>query len=250
MWTSYDAITTPGESTELWVRHEVRVLGTMRFPVRGSRIKLTFSGETHLGTTQKGGFAPIRINAPREPGSWTVKVGEGDSASGLLFAISPEHSILVTDLDRTVSDATAWGFWLKSLGSIRPYAQAREVLQEVSKTHLIVYLTARSDLLLGKTRVWLRRNEFPPGPVFCRHRQSPGKDAESFKTETLKDLKYRFPRIRFGIGDKEMDVRSYRANDIPAIHFRSGDPPPSADEVKGCGSWSEIGGHLKESLGG
>jgi hypothetical protein len=102
----------------------------------------------------------------------------------------------------------------------------------------IIYLTARRDLLLDKTRAWLDANLFPPGPVIGRRFSWTPPSAEDFKRAALARLRERFPELSVGIGDAASDAAAYLAAGMTAVLYRPrGRIPQGAHR---CRSWREI----------
>lgn len=247
MWTVYDALALPNEPVELLARHETRALGALRIFRAGARVAIEGAGRFIEAETGPKGYAAVTVES-LTPGMHAVRVDPTEAGSATVWIRPADSALVVTDLDRTVSEPTAFGFWLRRLGSIRPFAGAREALARAAERSLVVYLTARSDLLLGKTRAWLRMHGFPPGPVFCRHRRTPGSTSAEFKRETVALLKQRWPQILLGIGDKDLDARAYVANGVPAVLFRpDARPPAPSASVLVCRSWEEIGRLLESA---
>jgi hypothetical protein len=250
MWTLYDVLATPGEAVEALARRESRLLGAIRIFRAGEQARFHAGERSFDARTGPGGYASVAMPS-LPPGRHPIRVEDTEAGAGAIWIVPPDRPLIVTDLDRTVSQPTAIGFWLRGLESIRPFDGAREALSRAAERSLVVYLTARSDLLMGKTRAWLRLGGFPPGPVFCRHRRAPGPTSGEFKRETVARLKLRWPRIELGIGDKELDVRAYVSNGVPAAHFQpSGSAAAGRPGVSVCSSWEEIARLLEGGQGG
>lgn len=247
MWTLYDAIALPGEPVQVLARCETRVLGALRIFHAGAPAAIQGAERFAETKTGAGGYASAALES-LGAGVHPVRVAPTDAGSAAVWVLPADRTLIVTDLDRTVSKPTAFGFWLRGLGSIRPFPGAREALARAAERSLVVYLTARSDSLLGKTRAWLRLHGFPSGPVFCRHPRAPGSTSSEFKRQSVAQLKVRWPRIQLGIGDKALDARAYASNGVPAILFRpDGRPPEVPEGITVCRSWEEIGRFLEET---
>lgn len=221
LWTVYDALARPGEPVEILARCETRIGGLVRVFRRGRT-------ELHVGARRiplnagARGFATARLEPAAKEGVIPLRADASPAGQAGLWITRPERPILITDLDRTLSDATAWGFWLRPIDRVQPFPGARETLLAAAREHLIVYLTARTDLLLAKTRRWFRHHDFPTGPVLCRFDFRRDADEETFKTRVVREIRKRWPRIRLAVGDKASDIRAYRAAGVPAIRFGEG----------------------------
>ncbi|HLG43030.1 MAG TPA: hypothetical protein VI643_06670 [Planctomycetota bacterium] len=242
MWTVFDSVALPGEPVAVLARFERRLFGVLRWFSAGVDARFEVEGRRIETRTEGGGYAQAFLPSLPTKGMRAVSLEPTSAGQGAAWVEPADRPLLITDLDQTISQPSAFSFWWRPLNSIEPFPGALETLRKAAETRLIVYLTARIDLVLGKTRAWLKQRGFPDGPVFCRHRRSPGATSEAFKRETVALLKNRWPRISFGIGDKELDVRAYTANQVPAIRFAPSpaSAPPSIDGVRTCASWAEI----------
>lgn len=239
-WTVYDALAHPGEPVDILCRCESRLARSLRLFRSGKEATLRV-GEHELPVRSgKRGFARAVTPPFERPGVHPARIGSSPSGEGRVWIVPRDRPVFLTDLDRTVSLPTAWGFWLRSLSRIRPFPKAGETLERISRDHFLIYLTARTDLLLGKSRRWFKKYNFPEGPVLCRYdfRRDPGEEA--FKTRVVGELKARWPDIRMAVGDKASDIRAYRTHDVPAVRFGRPDPDAPAPEVRVCRSWKEV----------
>ncbi|HKB14796.1 MAG TPA: phosphatase domain-containing protein [Planctomycetota bacterium] len=152
-------------------------------------------------------------------------------ATGIVRVVDADEPIVVTDIDGTLADSSVYGPLFNSPREIRPLPGAVEGLRELARDCVIVYVSQRDEDLEPHTREWLRQREFPSGPVlFSRSLHDPFETA-SYKRETLRMVKRRFPRILVGIGDSEEDAEAYVAASIPAFLVGKFATPPPGSQV-------------------
>lgn len=158
----------------------------------------------------------------------------------LLSILDPGRAILVSDIDHTIADVSALRFLVADAHEIKPLAQAPAVLGRLSERYQIVYLTARDDTFMARTRDWLSTWGFPRAPaLFWDFLGTPSLSHGRFKRERLADLERRGLSLVVGVGDRDADAKAYLANGMRAILIRA---PESA--VPGgsqpVASWSEV----------
>ncbi|NIA21858.1 MAG: hypothetical protein GWP05_07830 [Anaerolineaceae bacterium] len=127
-----------------------------------------------------------------------------------------ESALVICDLDRTLVQS---GFERVLAGLARPFDHAGDVLWRLVKERqmTVIYLTQRPDFFDASSRMWLRRNEFPPGPLFTSDLKGLIGGSGSFKAGQIARLKQKFPNLRLAIGDKYSDIAAYAENKVPSI---------------------------------
>lgn len=238
--TAFDSLSAVGEPLVLRALFERRWLLLARQPLAGAAVSFATDGGRPLGSaeTDASGFATLRIPVPFEATSFLAEHPGGSRARGGVYRFDRDDPILVCDLDLTLSDATPLRFWVSPVGAVAPFEGASKVLRSLAHRFRIVYLTARRDLFLDKTREWLRLNLIPPGPILSRPWSFLPIPSERFKREALADLKGRFPRLAVGIGDRPHDARAYLAHGMKAFLLRPRGRVPEG--AVPCDSWNEI----------
>jgi hypothetical protein len=236
--TAFDAVGASGDSIRLRALCERRWLALLRQPLANVPLTFRLDSGAEVGPvpTDASGIAEVSTRADAR--RFTV-LGPGRSpAEGQLYRFDRDAPLLVCDLDRTVSDGSALRFWLSPNSFIRPFDGAPEALRTLSHHFRIVYLTARRDLVLEKTRRWLELYLFPPGPIVGRPWSFLPPSPEEFKRAALADLTRTFARVRIGIGDRAHDARAYLAHGLTAIAFRPTQRMP--EEAVLCTTWNDI----------
>jgi hypothetical protein len=241
--TLFDSLAVRGSVAVASALAERRWTGLLRWPKKGIEVEFFADGRrAGAASTGPDGMAAAPLS---RPGTILEARGGGACAAASIYFFEPGDPILVCDLDGTVSDASALRFWLAPLTSTRPFPGSAEALRSLSSRARIVYLTARRDLVLEKTRRWLAAFDFPTGPVLCRLWSFAPPSPEAFKTGVLGRLKRDFPGIVAGIGDRSHDARACLAHGIPAVLFR---PRFSVQEARSFESWAEIRAHVESLL--
>ena len=146
------------------------------------------------------------------------KVDDKEVAPALFCVyVRPKDDLLVIcDLDKTLVQS---GFERVLAGMAKPFDHAGDVLWRLVKERKIcvIYLTHRPDFFDASSRMWLRKNKFPPGPLFTSDLSGLFGGSGSFKTGEIARLKQKFPNVQLAVGDKYSDIAAYVENKIPSI---------------------------------
>ncbi len=180
------------------------------------------------GVADSGGRVYLEI--PREralAAGWHrlhfIVRGDGSRADQRLRVLPASPHVVVTDVDGTLTESEAAEFPAMLRGRFPvTHPGAPEVFQALSRRgYDIMYLTARPEWLLGRTREWLSERGFPPGIVHTTLTATGlvGDRAESFKTEELRSLQRTLGTSpTAGFGNMPSDVRAYQAVGIDPAH--------------------------------
>lgn len=188
---------------------------------------------TLLGDARTDGDGRLRLEIPADaalpPGPYLIRAvvrGDGSAATATLFVVPAGASVVVFDIDGTltVGDAELFRQISDRLAGddyhprIRPGAAA-VVQARAAAGALPVYLTARADSLTDSTRSWLDAEALPPGPILF---QASVKDSLShrrtrrFKARVLADLTARGLEIRAAYGNARTDIDAFADAEVPA----------------------------------
>jgi len=139
--------------------------------------------------------------------------------TGSIFDWRDDLTIIAVDVDGTISDTDFDDLVFDDEDKeSTPISNSREALSALANDFHIVYLTGRPRFLLTKTRTWLVKHGFPPGPVIAAGGLRDFLRQGDFKRETLATLRQCWPNMLIGIGDKHRDAMAYRANGmLPVI---------------------------------
>ncbi len=244
--TVYDVVAAPGGGTVTFSAKLEKVRLVLANPdLKGREISFFLDGKPAGAAVSAGeGISTVSVPAPA-PGPHEIRATLGNGrAFGILLVAPKGARAFVTDIDHTISDFPEPKVPFASIEEMPPLPNASSVLMRLSKQHVIVYLTARDDAILQKTKAWLRFHGFPWGPVLGRDLQfwdlfKKGQGAPSHKQRALQALRQALPDIRFGAGDLAGDMNAYLANGIsPFLIAPEGTKVPEG--AQRASGWREI----------
>lgn len=163
--------------------------------------------------------------------------------------INKDKPIAISDIDHTLSDASAIRVATQPNRSIKPLKNASAGITFFNKLGFqIIYLTARDDTFILKTKDWLKMYDFLPAPSFYWDYKGAGipQDHGDFKSLVIKKLRQRFSNILIGIGDKPHDIRAYRDHELRSYYIGKADEEIDPDGIK-VNSWDEILEHFNRN---
>ena len=248
--SGYDELALPGGPVTLRAKLERRSRLLIRPDVRGETLRF-FLGERLIGkgVTSNDGIASVQFTPPGNGyHRITVKLAQGSKYKAddftLLAAVLPaDTKFIVTDIDHTIADISSVQFVLRDNKRIPVVKDSVEVLGRLSKRYHVVYVTARDDLFIVKTKQWLALRKFPEGPAFFWDVLGEGLSHRRFKTSLIRRIKQTHPNVIAGMGDLPGDAHAYIDNGLRAFII-AGDPgeddddlPEKAETVAG---WKEI----------
>jgi hypothetical protein len=242
--TPYDLLLPSGEPATLEVEIERRWMTFIDPPVADAEVEIDGIGRAR---TNSNGIASFDLGKlPVGTHRFQIKTSR-KPPEALVRIVERETPILIVDIDKTIADVTPTGFIFKKVQNVRPMLGSREALDELSKSMQILYLTARDHIFTRKTKLWLRAAEFPEAPVYLRkgtrfYSASP----QDHKIERLKEVRGRFPNIRWGVGDKPGDAMAYTAHGIRPILLAKARPLGVTAEVPVLADWHAILDHIKK----
>lgn len=180
------------------------------------------------GVADSGGRVFFRIpsEVKLEPGRHRFElVVAGDHTHTPVFVdIVPRgEPIVVSDVDGTLTSSENAEFGALLTGSLPDtHDGAPEVLQTLAdKGYRVLYLTARPEYLLGRTREFLDQHGFPQGIVHTTLTMTgtTGDGARAYKTAELQAVGQRGLVPAWGFGNRDSDAQTYTTIGIrPASH--------------------------------
>jgi hypothetical protein len=247
----YDALALPGEDVRLAAKLEK--MGALRFrpDIEDEEVIFSLNGQA-LGSnrTDDDGVAAV-FYAFKKPGRYTVRAAlpgtseyRADPAPVLVDVCDPKTRFLVCDIDHTIADISSLEFIVTDNKDVPALPGSVEALRRLARHYHIIYVTARDDAFMKKTRNWMALRRFPRGPVFFWDFLGAKLSHRKYKTRRLAAVKKRFPNLVAGVGDKVGDAEAYLANGLRAIIIgreRDDDLPKKAVWVR---SWAEVEKHL------
>ena len=234
LFTTFDALALPGEQVRLRARLQA---GDLLQPKAGLVVRFLRDGRLYKAAeTDRNGLATVSF-VPSRPGLYRFSAalspnGFPDEPPGpqplLVRCCSREEPLAVVDLDKTL---VASGFQEVLIGQPQPMPESARVMRELSRKYSIIYLTHRPDFFGPKSKAWLRKHNYPEGPLLLSSVEGFLSGSRAFKTRALRRLRRRFKGIRLGIGDKIADVRSYHDNGMRAFLLLHLPPSPTSEQI-------------------
>lgn len=236
--TPYDVLVPAGEPATLEVEVERRILTFVDPPAADVEVEVEGIGRAR---TDRSGIASFPLGVlPVGTHRFLVRTGR-KPPEAIVRVVDRETPVIIVDIDKTIADVTPQGFILRKVQNVRPMLGSREALDELSKTMQIVYLSARDHIFTRKTKLWLRAAEFPEGPLYLRKgTRFWSASPQDHKIERLKELRPRFPNVRWGVGDKPGDVAAYTAHSIRPILLAPSRPLGVMPDVPVLPDWHAI----------
>jgi hypothetical protein len=207
-----------------------------------------FAGNQTLGQarTDPGGWARWSCHLPAGASSVRAKAvvdGRTVEAEGGVFAWDPNRTIIVCDIDETVS-VTNYSALLAEgqddLGS-QPLPGAAKVMTELSKRFNVIYITGRPRFLLNKSRRWLKTHGFPAAPVVTAPTLNEAIRVQKFKGGQIADLRCLSSNLLIGIGNAKTDSEAYAANGLVTLIIDEGDTNRFRSHAIIVRDWEMIG---------
>ena len=164
-------------------------------------------------TTDSRGVAGVDTALEGSPSTFLATAtidGQEIRGHGRIFHWDPNRTIVAVDVDDTISHTDYSGLFITRFDTTSPaFAHSPRVVQEMARRYHIIYVSARPRWLMEKTRIWLDRAGFPPGPVL----HAPGFGGcfrqGHYKDKSLAAFQREFPSLLVGIGDKWQDDYAY-----------------------------------------
>jgi hypothetical protein len=255
--SAMDVLTLPNENIQLQARLQG---GDLLRAQSGHVIRFYRDGKLFkVAETDSDGLAAVSFT-PDHTGNYrflveVAKAGlEGKPPIPqelLVTSCQADAAMLIVDLDKTVVES---GFHMVLIGNPVAMPMSVEVLQRLARTHTIVYLTHRPDYFGPKSKAWLDKNGYPPGPVLLSTVRGFLKGSGEYKSEMLKQMQKKFTNIEIGVGDKISDALAYYENGLKSfliVQIPEKDSPDPyedladsleklPDEVQVVTSWEQI----------
>ncbi|PAV69217.1 hypothetical protein WR25_01559 [Diploscapter pachys] len=169
------------------------------------------------------------------------------------------EQIVISDIDGTITKSDVLGHVIPAIGGTWAHTGVAELYTRIKNNgYKMVYLSSRAIGQSHTTKQYLKSiaqdsKQLPDGPVLLSptsiltafRREVIERRPEEFKIAALNDLKQLFPHNPFyaGFGNRETDVKSYRAVDVPFSRILIIDPSgrvKRSDSVGYVGSYTII----------
>ena len=109
---------------------------------------------------------------------------------------------------------------------------AAGVIDELRRDYSIIYLTHRPDIFTQESKRWLRKHDYPVGPLLTSTLEEFFKGSGPYKSAAIENIKRMFPAVDVGIGDKTSDAQAYLDNGMKAILVIHPDDMTTPEEVR------------------
>jgi hypothetical protein len=221
-----DAIVSPGEPVRLTAFvYRDTICGVGR-DIGGVQVQFSVDGRSAASArTDDDGWVSVQWALPSGSASrFEAKAavrGRTVRAGGAVYTWDPNRIILAVDVDGTLAQTDYDDLILgrRDVGS-QPLPYAQQTLDQLSADFHILYLTARPQYYVEKTRRWLKDCGFPTGPVCTAPRLRDTIRHTRFKRRMLATLRKDWPNLLIGIGNKAADGEAYGASSMLSLIVR------------------------------
>ena len=247
----YDVLALPGESVSLRAKAEKSSrIRFLRPDLENETVEFVI-GDKVLGSakTDDDGVAALPHKFEKA-GRHMVAVRFGAKSkyaaddAFIVDVCDAKTRLLVCDIDHTIADISATKFVFKKNEKVPALPGSPDALTRLAMHYKLIYITARDDTFLRKTRDWLALRKFPRAPVVFWDFGGKKLSHRKYKTREIAAIKKRFPNTVAGVGDKVSDAKAYLANGLRAVIIlpeRDDDLPKEAIWVK---TWADVEKHL------
>lgn len=212
--TTDDVVVAPGQPAKFVVSLDRQY---MKASIAGAEVSFYVNNRLiGRAATDGNGVAEIRARVGTMADSYIARgVVDRESVAGRgrIFHWDGSRTAVAIDVDETISMTDYGQLFLTDLDTVSPpleYSPA--AVRSMQHDFEIVYLSARPRWLHEKTKVWLDRHGFPPGPILHASRFEACFHQERYKREMLTEFRREFPNLLIGVGDKSVDDRAYGDN--------------------------------------
>ncbi|MFO0643989.1 MAG: phosphatidylinositol transfer protein [Polyangiaceae bacterium] len=175
-------------------------------------------------------------------------LGDGTEASLVVHVVPRGTKLVVSDVDGTLTTAEAIevAAFLRGVTSPVRVDAARALGLLAERGYVPVYLTARPEWLVDRTRTFLSEHGFPKGIVRTKDDKSGaiGPSAAEFKKRELELLRAGGLEVAFGFGNRSTDVDAYAAYVSEPTHRYfvglTDDPPGALRGGRGFASYTDV----------
>jgi len=203
----------------------------LRPGIGGVPVQVFLDGDAGTsGQSDATGCASVECALPADRRIRTVRASavvgnERLEASGRLFRIRRDRTLIAIDIDDTISDTEFDELLTERRDSESdPMSGSRRALEGLAEDFQLIYLTARPRGLHGTTRRWLEEHKFPVGAIVVSARSADVFRQADYRQRALSELRSRFPNLLIGIADRTADARAQAANEMMSVLIRE-EPP-------------------------
>lgn len=215
-------------------------------------VEFRVEGE-HVATevTDERGFVKVVTKVEAEADEFEARasfLGEDFSTDGQLHQWRSDRVVVACDIDSTISHTSLGAlFFDDEDATSTPIEGSVEALQQMDADHQILYITARPRFSLEKTRAWLDEHGYPPEPVITSLTIGDALSQSEYKTRTIKSLRKHYKNIVVGIGNTDIDAKSYGAHGMLAILVQPDQEVGREGHVIHFQTWEQISEFFREN---
>lgn len=132
-----------------------------------------------------------------------------------VMRLDEESPYIICDIDFTVSATSLYGYITNNLLHMKMILNSSEILNHLSPHFKIIYLTGRNHCYTKLTKLWIKKNSFPDGPMLSRKDET-SLQLKQYKTKALDKIVSINPN-GIGIGDLKSDVLAYLHHNLYAV---------------------------------
>lgn len=132
-----------------------------------------------------------------------------------VLTLEKDEPYIICDIDFTISATTLYEYITSNILHMKTITNSSEILNLLSSRYRIIYLTGRHFCYTKLTKLWLKKNHFPAGPILSRKNES-SFHLKNYKIKALDSI-VAISKNGIGIGDLKSDTQAYLAHNIPAV---------------------------------
>jgi len=153
--------------------------------------------------------------------NYLIEINKNNKIYKIPFSVcflEKDEKYIICDIDFTLSATNIFLYISNNVLHIKALYNSQYFLNELSNFFRIIYLTGRKESFTRITKIWLEKNNFPPGPLLAR-KMDYNNSLGMFKTEVLKKITD-ISKNGVGIGDLKSDIFAYLNNNIIPIKIQ------------------------------
>lgn len=136
----------------------------------------------------------------------------------LIFCLEFNDFYVICDIDFTISATSVFKYIRDNILPMKIITHSVDILNKLISTYKIIYLTGRHSRLTKLSRLWLKKNSFPIGPIIARTMET-SFQLTNYKINALNNI-VSISTNGIGIGDLKSDIKAYQAHKLIAVKIR------------------------------
>ncbi len=208
-----DVIVKKGEKPEIVFnsKNDKKLIGSPVTIYHGSKIihqtKYNDCGNKIILPEFDNDLVELSIEIITKPGSFTFPL--------TIMRLDQTTPYIICDIDFTVSATSLYGYITNNLLHMKMILNSCSVLNNLAPYFKIIYLTGRYHCYTKLTKLWIKKNAFPDGPMLSRKNET-SLQLKQYKVKALDKIVSINPN-GIGIGDLKSDIKAYLHHNLNAI---------------------------------